>query len=144
MAKPLVMVALRDEGSLESLISLACQMAAALDADLAAFHVVEVPAATPIDAHDEILDRDGKALLSHAQELASRRFKGNFSTELLRARTAGDAIVAEAAERDAELLVIGQGSLVKLGEFLVGSTARHVGRHAPCRVLVEIHPRHHS
>jgi basic amino acid/polyamine antiporter, APA family len=144
MAKPLVMVALRDAGSLESLMTLACHMATALEADLTVLHVVEVPAATPIEAHDEILDHDGKALLAGAREWAARQFTGKLSTDLLRARTAGDAIVAEAKDRGAELLIIGQGSLGKLGEFLLGSTARHIGRHAPCRVLVEIHPHHRS
>jgi basic amino acid/polyamine antiporter, APA family len=144
VAKPLVMVALRDTGSLEGLVTLACQMAAALQADLSCLHVVEVPAATPLDAQEEILDHDGKAILAKAKQLAAQQFTGAISTELLRARMAGDAIVGEAKERGAELLIIGQGGLVKLGEFLVGSTARHIGRHAPCRVLVQISARHHS
>jgi nucleotide-binding universal stress UspA family protein len=144
MDKPQVMVALRDASAVEHLLPLACQMAAALDGDVLAMHVVQVPAATPLDAADEVLDREGKSILAAAARLASQRFSRKISTRLLRAREIGDAILGEARDRHADLLVMGQGSLAKLGEFLLGSTARHVARHTPCRVLVEILPRHHG
>ena len=144
MAKPQVMVALRDSGSVESLVTLACQMAAALNADLTALHVVEVPPVTPIDADDEVLDRDGKAILAAAQKVAAEKFSRKITTQLLRAREAGDAILDEAKEQGLSLLILGQGGPHSLGDYLTGSAVRHIGRHAPCRVLVQIPPTQES
>lgn len=144
MAKPQVMVALRDAGSVESLVTLACQMASAMQADLTALHVVEVPIATPIDAEDEVLDHEGKAILALAVKVGSERFSRQISTRLLRAREAGEAILGEVREQVPDLLILGHGGPHTLGDYLLGSAVRHVGRHAPCRVLVQIPPSRHS
>jgi nucleotide-binding universal stress UspA family protein len=144
MPNPQITVALKEAVSVDSLITLACQMAASMKADVTALHVVEVPAATPIEAQEEVIDHEGKEILAEAEKRAETGFARKISVELLRARNAGEAIVGEAGERGVNLLILGQGTLLSLGEFLVGSTARHVGRHAPCRVLVEIQPHHRS
>ena len=144
MSKSRVMVALRDAGSVESLVTLACQMAAAMNADLTALHVVEVPPVTPIDADDEILDREGRAILSAAQKVASERFSRKLDTRLLRAREAGEAILGEAKDQGLDLLILGQGGPHSLGDYLAGSAVRHVGRRAPCRILVQIPPSQHA
>jgi nucleotide-binding universal stress UspA family protein len=70
VAKPKVMVALRDAASVESLVTLACQMAEGMGAELTALHVVEVPMATPIEADDEVLDRPEILLGSTVQYVA--------------------------------------------------------------------------
>src|SRR5208282_4612078 len=91
MGKPKVMVAVRNEASLESLVSLACQLSRGMGADLLALHVVEVPLATPLDAQEETIDHPGKDLLLQAQRVAEK-FSQPLSTELLRAREVGEAI----------------------------------------------------
>jgi APA family basic amino acid/polyamine antiporter len=143
VAKPKVMVALRDAASVESLVSLACQMADGMGADLVALHVVEVPMATPIEADDEVLDRPGKELLAHARRIASEGHARRITAQLLRARQAGEAVVGEAKEQGIDLLVMGYHQRHTLGEILLGSTVQYVARHAPCRVIVQIPaPRH--
>lgn len=140
MAKSKVLVALRDLESVESLITLACQVANGMDAELRALHVVEVPLATPLDAEDAVLDHPGREILDRARELAARKFSREVPVRLLRARSAGEAIVEEAQECGAGCLVMGHRRLSLVGEILLGSTVQYVARHAPIRVIVEIPP----
>jgi len=108
-------------------------------AGLVALHVVEVPLATPIETEDEILDHPGKGVLAAAARVAEKSSK-KLSTELLRAREAGEAVVGEAKDRGAELLIVGdRGSHPSaVGELVLGSTAQYAGHHAPCRVIIQI------
>jgi nucleotide-binding universal stress UspA family protein len=55
-----------------------------------------------------------------------------------RARSAGQAIVAEAEARDAEIIVIGspRRRLTSSQAAVFGKTVDYVLKHAPCRVLV--------
>ncbi len=140
MGKPKVMVALRDQESVESLVTLACQVASGMNADLMALHVVEVPPATPIGAEDEILDHPGKDILERAKHFANQHGAHPITTRLLRARQAGEAVVGEAQDQGIDCLVMGHRRLNILGEILLGSTVQYVVRHAPFRVIVEIPP----
>jgi nucleotide-binding universal stress UspA family protein len=139
MAKPKVMVALCDPGSVESLVTLACQLAHGMDAEVTALHVVEVPLATPIEAPDDVLDRPRRELLAQAKRVAEK-FSMPLSADLLRAREADEAIVGEAREQGAELLVMGHHKPHPhaLSETLMGGRVRYVAHHAPCRIIVQI------
>jgi nucleotide-binding universal stress UspA family protein len=61
-------------------------------------------------------------------------------TDLLQAREAGPAIVSEAVERQAELIVLGVPYKEKFGGFTVEPRALYVLDHAPCRVLLVREP----
>lgn len=141
MAKAKVMVALRDLESSESLVTLACQLAQGMDGELIALHVVEMPAATPIDAREESLDRPGNEILAAARRVAER-LHCKLSPCLVRARTAGEAVVGEAKDHGVDLLVVGHHKPHARAErdFLLGSTTHYVAHHAPCRVIVQIPP----
>jgi basic amino acid/polyamine antiporter, APA family len=141
VAKAKIMVALRGGEALESLVTLACQLSAGMDAELVVLHVVEIPPATPIEADEEILDRTGKEILARARRVA-QCFSKELSTQLVRAREAGEAIVGEAREQGAELLVMGHHKPHPhpVGDILLGSTVQYVAHHTPCRVIVQIPP----
>jgi len=140
VAKTKMIVALRDLESVESLVTLACQVANARDAELLALHVVEVPMVTPIAADDDVLDQPGKEILAKAQQHAAQNFSRKISVRLLRARQAGEAIVGEAQEWGADCLVMGHRRLSLVGEILLGSSVQYVARHSPLQVIVEIPP----
>lgn len=142
MGKSTILVALRDVESVESLVTLACQISGSMEAELAALHVVEVPMATPIEADDEVLDRPGHAILERARKVAAQQFSRPIATKLLRARRAGEAIVDELREQGVESLIMGYHRPHTLGEILLGSTVQYVVRHTPCRVIVQIPPVH--
>jgi nucleotide-binding universal stress UspA family protein len=139
MGKPQVMVAVRDAGSVESLMALAGQLSRGMDADLSALHVVEVPLPTPLEASDEILDQAGKQVLAQAKRVAEK-ISQPLSTQLLRAREVGEAIVGVAKEQGVDLLVMGHHKphAHALSEALLGGIVRYVAHHAPCRVIVQI------
>jgi APA family basic amino acid/polyamine antiporter len=138
MEKPKVMVALRDSETCESLTTLACQMARVEGTGVLALHVIEVPAGLPIDVADPIFERPGQQVLSLARQTASSKFSMNIATKMLRARSAGEAIVGEAKDQGIDLLIIGYRQDHGLAEPLLGSTVHYVTHHAPCRVLVQV------
>ena len=140
MANGKMMVALRDADSVEDLVILACQVSSGRKADVTALHVVEIPAATPMEAEGDVLDHPGKEILEHAKRFASEHCSTQISTRLLRARQTGEAIVGELKEQSYDLLVMGYHRPHTLGEILLGSTVQYVARHAPCRVIVDIPP----
>ena len=139
MSKAKIMVALRDEVSVDSLMHLACQLSQGMDVDLLALHVVQLPLVTPLDAEDENIDRAGKHVLEHARKTAEK-LRFSISTELLRAREVGEAIVGVARERGVELIVMGHHKPHSraLGETLGEGIAHYVTRHATCRVILQI------
>jgi nucleotide-binding universal stress UspA family protein len=145
MGKPQVMVAIASADSVESLTTLACQLADGMDAEVSALHVVEVPLLTPLDADEDALDHPGKELLAQAKCVAER-FSRHLSTELVRAREVGETIVGEAKDQRVELLVLGhqQPRAHHLSEPLLGGTVRYVAHHAPCRVIVQIPAPEHA
>jgi nucleotide-binding universal stress UspA family protein len=60
---------------------------------------------------------------------------------LLQARDVGAALVDEASERDADLLVVGLPFRKRFGgEFAVGRTIPYVLKNAPCAVWVVREP----
>lgn len=138
MVKAKVMVAIRDRASVEGLIDLACRLAAGMGGELIALHVVEVPLATLLEATNEVIDQEGKEILAEAGKIAVGKVPAGFSTQLVRARNAGEAIIAEAQEQGIDLIVLGHRPRHELSEFLLGSTMRHVAHHAPCKVIVQI------
>ena len=140
MEKPKVMVAVRDTETAGSLTKLACQMASLAGTGVIALHVIEVPPGLPINVMDPIFERPGQQVLALARQVASNNFSMHIATKLLKARSAGEAIVGEAGEEDIELLIIGNHHNHGLAETLLGSTVEHVTHHAPCRVLVQVPP----
>lgn len=138
MSNAKVMVAIRDRASVEDLVSLACQLANGMGAELIAFHVVQIPLATPLEARDGFIDQQGKEILQEASRIAGGKVFGGYSTQLVRARDAGEAIIAEAREQAVDLLVLGHRNQHELNELLLGSTMRRAAHHAPCKVIVQI------
>lgn len=140
MSDARVMVAIRDPEHVDDLVKLACQMTKGVGAELTALNVVEVAPALPLDADSDLLDRPGKEALERAAKVAWDAFGLKVHRRLVRARHAGVAIVDEAADLHADLLVLGYHGKHGLGEVLLGSTVQYVAAHAPCRVIVHIIP----
>jgi len=139
MSDSLVIVAVRDPEHADDLIRLACQMCKGTGQELMAISVAEIGPALPLDAEAEILDRSGKAALAAAQ-VAAEACGAKIRSTLVRARAAGPALVDEAREHHADLLILGYHGRLGLGEMLLGSCVQYVAAHAPCRVILQIIP----
>lgn len=140
MSSTRVIVALRDMEHVDDLVGLACGMAKDANAELTAVHVVEVGLGLPLDADAEILDHPGKEILARAHQVAARDFAKEINTHLVRARETGEAIVGEAEDQAADLLILGYHRNGRISKGLLGSTVEYVARQAPCRVLIQIQP----
>ncbi|MGH9431700.1 MAG: universal stress protein [Terriglobia bacterium] len=140
MEKRKVMVALRDTSSAPELVTLACEMAAAPGSEVIALHVIEVPIALDLSAESEVLEHPGKEILLLARQVAAENSEATIKTRLVRARQAGFAIVDEAKEFAADLLIIGCRGHHGLAEAIFGSTVHYLAQNSPCRVIVQIQP----
>ncbi len=102
-------------------------------------YVVEVIQSMPLDAElPAEIDR-GETVLRRAEETARHRLGHNLehvSTELLQARSAGAAIVDEAAQRSMDLIIMSVAGRYHRGEYTLGRTAPYVLKNATCEVWV--------
>jgi len=65
-------------------------------------------------------------------------------TELVQARDTGPALVDEAVEWGADLIVMGLPYKRRFGEFNLGKTVPYVLKNATCRVMLFREHREHS
>ena len=117
-----------------------------------ALWVFEVPLALPLDARlPDVQVKRAKAALARAK-IVGEEYEGVVvQTAMVRARRAGQAIVAEAARRGVEAIVLAaeEPSRVRGGALLgsagpldnyLGEVTKHVIRKAPCRVILTAPP----
>ncbi len=137
MKKPRrVLVGLKSAEHVVELTDLACRVGAR-GASLLLIHVLELPAATPIDAELPEAEAAARKMLHNGERIA-RRAGMKVATRILHARSAGEALLGELKERKMELAVLGYHHRRTLGEVLLGTTAQHLARHAPCHLLLSI------
>lgn len=102
-------------------------------------YVVEVQQSMPLDAELPLEIERGEQVLHDAEKIGMTCVDGraaNLSTELLQARSAGAAIVDEAIDRSADVIIMGTTVKRKLGRPTIGETVDYVLKNAPCEVLV--------
>jgi basic amino acid/polyamine antiporter, APA family len=133
--RTIVVPILRTAESEEALVA-AARLASERRARIVVVAVVEVPLDLPLDAWLPERVREADETLDDAQALVES-YGVAATTRLLRDRRAGAAIVKEAADRDAELLVLGAPRRdARRGGPVFGKTVDYVLKNAPCRVLV--------
>ncbi len=133
-------VALNGGRSDARITRIACELARANRAELVAVHVVEVSWSQPLDADIAGHSDEAQRVLDSAEEIAEES-KVIIEPVLLQARDAGPALVDEALERDADLLILGLPYRKKFGgEFVIGRTIPYVLKNAPCAVWVVREP----
>ena len=133
-------VALSGGPSDARIVRLACELAKASRVELVGVHVVEIDWSLPLDA--DIAGQSDKAqqVLDVAEEIAEDA-KAKIEPVLLQARDVGPALVDEAAERDADLLILGLPYRKRFGgDFAIGKTIPYVLKNAPCAVWVVREP----
>lgn len=108
-------------------------------ASITLIFVVEVQQSLPLDAElPDQIDR-GEKILRVAEDFARRQLGhkvDGVTTDLLQARSAGSAIVDEAIERRADVIVLSAENRCKLGRTSLGETVAYILKNAPCDVLV--------
>jgi basic amino acid/polyamine antiporter, APA family len=127
---------LRTVESEEALVA-AARLASERRATIVLLHVIEVPLDKSLDA--DLGDREavGDDILDEAEALLETYAGLRIISRLERARSAGPAIVEEAARRDAEVVILGASrTKVRGGKPIFGRTVDYVLRNSPTRVAV--------
>jgi basic amino acid/polyamine antiporter, APA family len=118
-------------------LDVACSLAAERGARIVALNVLEVPLGRPLD--DDLAELEDAANDELDEAIAIGDSYGiRVLDRLVRARSAGPAIVEEAEQRGTEIIVLGtpRKSMTARQRAVFGRTVDHVLRHAPCRVMV--------
>src|SRR5713101_7333206 len=124
-------------------VRLACRMTDTHGGKIYGVHIIEVNRSLPLGAVlDEVVER-GEKILDEVEQLATEA-QLNVETELVQARDTGPALVDEAVEWGAELLVMGLPYKRRFGEFNLGKTVPYVLKNANCRVLLFREHREHQ
>jgi len=136
-----ILVPLADAKESERAIEIACRLAAEHRAALTVLSVIEVPVVVPMDAFMVEEEAEAKRALDLARAIADG-YGVRVSVRVVRARGAGEAIVAEAGLASTELIVL--WALRKRRSSgrtrLFGETVDFVLKHARCRVMVAVAP----
>jgi nucleotide-binding universal stress UspA family protein len=102
-------------------------------------YVVEVMQSMPLDAELPSAAAEGERVLRDARQHVAGFVdarKNVIRTELLQARATGHAIVDEAIDQNADVIILGAKLQRKHGRLTVGETIDYVLHHAPCEVVV--------
>lgn len=120
-------------------LAMAADLAKKHHAHLHLIHVIEVPRALALDADLSAAVREGERVLQRAERIAADHGL-NVQGDLVQARQAGHAVVDEAVERDADVIVLGVDYKRPLGQFELGRLAKYVLEHAPVLVWLVRYP----
>ena len=116
-------------------VRLACRLAKRDKGKIWAVYVIAVRRALPLDAEIEPEIKKAEAILNHTESVAEEE-EYTLETELLQAREPGPTIVDEAAEREADLILMGIEYKKRFGQFNLGSVVPYVLENATCQVIL--------
>ena len=121
-------------------VRLAAELARVSRAELVGVHVVEIDWTLPLDADIAGRSEEAHRVLDLAEETAEEA-RVTIEPVLLQARDVGAALVDEATEREADLLVLGLPYRKRFGgDFAMGRTIPYCLKNAPCAVWVVREP----
>jgi APA family basic amino acid/polyamine antiporter len=133
--RTIVVPVTRTAESEEALVT-ASRLATERGSTIVLVHVIEVPLEQPLDAELPEIEAAADELLDNAQAFVEQ-YGVRAVTRLLRARSAGRAIVDEADGRNAEVIVLGAPRRELIGrERIFGKTTDFVLKASKVRVLV--------
>jgi len=123
----------------EEMIATAVKLAEERNASVEALHVIRVPLELPLDA--ELVDEEERAEASLAEaKLLGADHGVNVEGRTVRARSIGQAIVQEAQERGADLIVLGSAPRWRRQSRFFSPTVDYVLKKAPSEVLIVAFP----
>jgi nucleotide-binding universal stress UspA family protein len=123
----------------EEMVATAVALAKERSASVDAVYVIRVPLELPLDA--ELIDEEEMATSSLAEaQLLGDEHDVRVEPITVRARSIGQAIVAEAVERGSDLIVLGSAPRWRRQSAFFSPTVDYVLRNAPCDVLVVAFP----
>jgi APA family basic amino acid/polyamine antiporter len=129
-----ILVPVKPGRASEEAIDFASRLAAERRASIAALAVIVVPLELPVDSEATEQEKRADEALDAAAAIGEL-YGVDVTERLVRARSAGRAIVDEAARRNSEIIVMGAPRSEQRGGVF-SDTVDFVLKHAPCRVMV--------
>jgi basic amino acid/polyamine antiporter, APA family len=129
-----ILVPVKPGRASEEAIDFGCRLATDRGASISALSVVVVPLELPVDSRLEDEELRADEALDAAAAIAEL-YGVDVSERLVRARSAGRAIVDEAIRRQSEIIVMG-APRIEQRSGVFSDTVDFVLKHAPCRVMV--------
>lgn len=120
-------------------IELVGELAQRQPTNITLVYVVEVQQAMPLDAELPEAVARGEEVLARSEHMTRQRLPASsdlISTDLLQARSAGAAIVDEAIEQNADVILMATSVTIRYGKPTAGDAAAYVIRNAPCDVIL--------
>jgi nucleotide-binding universal stress UspA family protein len=122
------------------LVRLVAELVRPYKGQIIGVHVVEVDWSMPLDMDVAGRSDEIQQVLDMAEGTAEAAGV-KLESVLLQARDVGAALVDEAVERDADVLVVGLAYRTKFGgDFAIGRTIPYILKNAPCAVWVVREP----
>jgi APA family basic amino acid/polyamine antiporter len=129
-----ILVPVKPGRASEEAIDFACRLATERRAVISAVSVITVPLELPLDTQLEVEERRADLALDAAAAIAEL-YGVDVNERIVRARSAGRAIVDEANRRQSEIIVMGAPRADR-ARGVFSDTVDFVLKHAPCRVMV--------
>jgi APA family basic amino acid/polyamine antiporter len=123
----------------EEMMATAVRIAQERSASVIALNVIEVPLEQSLDAPLELQERRATETLAEARALAEEN-DVPMSGYSVRTRSIGAAVVEQAREVGADLIVIGSGARWRRHSRFFSPTVEYVLRNAPCEVMIVSFP----
>jgi nucleotide-binding universal stress UspA family protein len=121
-------------------VRMAVELARSSKAELVGVHVVQIDWTQPLDADIASASEEAQRVLDQAESLAERLGQ-RMESVLVQARAVGAALVDEAVEREADLLILGLPYRTRFGgDFALGRWILYALKNAPCAVWVVREP----
>jgi basic amino acid/polyamine antiporter, APA family len=123
----------------EEVLATAIKLAEERGSTVSVLHVIPVPLEKELDA--DMVEAEERAEASIAEaKLLSAEHGVTVEGEIVRARSIGEAIVAEARREGVDLIVMGSAPRWRRQSRFFSPTVDYVLRHAPCEVMVIAYP----
>ncbi len=123
----------------EEVLATAMKLAEEREAEVRVLCVVKVPLSQPLDAVSDEDEARARAALEEVREIAEEQGV-ELRARLVRARSLSEAIIAEAHDVDADVIVLGSAPRWRSHKRFFSPTVDEVLRGAPCEVMVVTYP----
>ncbi len=117
-------------------IELACRLGEEQKAEIYLVNVIEVPRTLPLDAPLHEAEVKAEDVIKRAEEIVILRGLP-VKAEVKRGRVAGEEIIRVARDLDADVIVMGIRSEIRMAQEILGRTSDLVLRRAPCEVILD-------
>lgn len=117
-------------------IELACRLGEEQKAEIYLVTVIEVPRTLPMEAPLPVAEAKAQEVLKQGESIVTLRGL-SARAEVRRGRVAGEEIIRAAKDWDADMIVMGIRSQIRMAQEILGRTSDLVLRRAHCEVILD-------